>query len=263
MVSLRAEATYGSDAPLSALSALIAKRCEVLNETAKDAAIATMIDALKSVRAATAQARPGAKTKPQIALRGELVPSFTREGGAPRPCIRNRQGQRLTLDTRVRWISRAEARLLHVFAVRPQHERDDRYLAVATSSAEVKRYEDERSARRKRQYGGLAKRTLGVAMSKLSTRNGGGDNAGAGAVRIAPNFAVVGTAVSGREMELSARSTLDYATLALKGGAPAVDLALKKAANKVAGQIAQALKRTGDVAKPFPAPFPEVKRRPS
>ena len=83
MVSLRAEATYGSNAPLSALSALIAKRCEVLNETAKDAAIATMIDALKSVRAATAQARPGAKTKPQIALRGELVPSFTREGASP------------------------------------------------------------------------------------------------------------------------------------------------------------------------------------
>lgn len=273
MINLSAEATYGDKQPLEALSRLMAKRCEVLHETARDSAVATMITAIDSIRAATRKAKPNAKTKPKIELRDELVPSthrsnsyFVKKSGHSGVFVlRNRLGHRVPMrNLRVRRLEDEGVPLSqqHVFRVVPMHRRDKPYFAVALNRANVLKYEENRSAGRKRQIGGLAQYTLGLAMQKLSTRNVSFD-AGPRAKAAAPKFVQVSTSVMGHEMAIEMRDTLDYALAALKGGPSDVAIALKKAANKIAGRLQHVLHQSGNLAQDIPTPFPELvgKRR--
>ena len=65
----------------------------------------------------------------------------------------------------------------------------------------------------------------------------------------------------GKGFELTIHDKLGYSVAALRGGRSAVDVALMKAANKIAGRITQHLKAHGNLDEAVPTPFPEVKRR--
>lgn len=266
MINLTAEATYGETQPLEVLSRLMAMRCKVLYETAKDAAVATVINCLISLRAQTRRAKPTAKTKPKIVFRSELQPSFygVRHGTDSR-VLRNAQGHRVAVNMRKVWLSKGYRwKDLHVYHVTPEHERDHQYIAIAPSTKVVLAYENRRAARRKLALGGLAKYTLGLAMSKISTHRGT-DDAGIRAVTIAPQFAHASTALHGHELTIEVHDALDYAILALRGGKGSVDLAIKKAANKTFGLLAQECAKWGNIEDIGPCPFPELvgKRRAS
>ncbi|MBQ6915360.1 MAG: hypothetical protein IJQ65_06535 [Kiritimatiellae bacterium] len=274
MINLTAEAGYGESGTVDALSRLIEQRCKILHETARDAAVATMISAIDHIRAQTRQAKPNAKTKPKIDLRGELVPSAHKTNSTLKKkdgfwgdfCLRNTLGHRVNVSLRVVRLEDKGVPFArqHVFYVRPEHQRDKPYLAVATSRSRVAAYEQRRSAARKRQMGGLARYTLGLAMAKLSTRNKA-ESVGRGAMAAAPRFVTVTSEVMGENMALEMRDTLDHAIAALRGGPSSVDTALKKAANKIAGRLQHTLNQAGDLSQSVPAPFPELvgKRRSS
>ena len=262
MINLTAEATYGDKQPLEALSRLMAKRCEILHETARDSAVATVINCLVSLRAQTRKAKATAKTKPRIVFRSELKPSFygVRHGADSR-VLRNPQGHRVAVNLRKVWLSKGcRWKDLHVYHVTPEHERDHRYIAIAPSTKAVLDYENRRSARRKLALGGLAKYTLGLAMSKISTHREA-DDAGMRAVTIAPQFAHASTALHGHELTIEVHDALDYAILALKGGRGSVDLALRNAANKTFGLLAHECAKWGKVEDIGPCPFPELTRK--
>lgn len=263
MVNLTAEATYGSAQPLEVLTKLVGARCKVLYETARDATVATVINALKSIRAATRKAHHARKTNPKIVFRSELIPSVqSLKGGGKRRIFRNDHGHRIAPNKKTRWANTKGVRLnkLHTYLVIPEHEKDAEYLCVAASEKEARAYEDRRSAKRKMVLGGLAKCVLGHTMAKLYAQNMGED-AGVRARQIAPAFAWAATSLHGKELTIEAKDTLDYAMLALKDGRAGVDLALKKAANKTWSYLSSYCSKWGRIEDIGPVPFPEVVKR--
>ncbi len=189
-----------------------------------------------------------------------LRPSF--EGGRRRPRRVLRQGgARHSPGCRVKWLvpAGAKSRDLRVFMVVPEHSAVRPYLVVAPSMERAAEFERRAAAQRIRTYGGLAKWTLGAAMRGLSTRNAAADvsaDAEGAGVRLSSvqRFAGAGGAYAVR-----VRDEARHAVAALRGGEGAVDVALMKAANKIAGRL---LHRFGDALGPdFSTPFPEVRRR--
>lgn len=260
MLTFSASATYGASEPLERLSDLVGKRCELLGETVKDAAVGTMITALTAIRAQTRKARAKGRTRAKVAMRDDLVPSYSRRIG--RRCLRNRQGRRLDLSVRVDWAAAGVPfRSLKVYHVTPENGRVAPYLVVAESQKAAATHESGRVARRIASMGGLARFALGLAAAKVSTRPAAADGAGRGASQVAPRFVGVTVSAAGRDGFIEVRDSLGYAALALKGGAAAVDLALRRAANKVAGRLMKWAADNGRLAAAVSTPFPEVVRR--
>lgn len=256
--SVQVFATTSDGRPLSALADLIGMRMKWMRESAKDAVVATAIDALVSLRALTRRARRAKRAK-VVAVTG-LRPSF--EGGRSRPRRVLRQGgAKYVPATRVKWLcpSGAKSRDLRVFRVVPEHEAVRPYLVVAQSAERAAEFERRAAAQRIRRFGGLARWTLGAAMRGLSTRNAAPDvsaEAEAAGARLAKvgRFAGADGAYAVRVEDVAR-----HAVSALRGGEGAVDVALMKAANKIAGRLAH---RFGDALGPdFSTPFPEVRRR--
>jgi len=253
---------------LDELSRLVALRAERLGELTKDSVIATAIDVLVSLRADTRDARDGDKADPpkRITPRRDLFVSFNNT--LPYPILRTSgpHGPQLggvhkfyTADQNV------PVSELTVFEIVPAHESAPKYFVAATSATSALKFEGERIRRRIRQYGGLAKTALGVAMAKLSTRNVD-DGVGSRARLVASKLSQVeihysGGAGASGEFGLSYTDHLNYAVPALKSGESGVELALQKAANKIAGMITHAAHKAGDFEHDIPSPFPDIKRR--
>lgn len=256
--------TTASGKSLNELSRLIALRAERLGELTRDAVIAAAIDVLISLRAATGDARKTKSTKPLVVSRGFLFPSFHRDGGMIRPCLRqgSPHGPRFNIYFRID-PAVSDFRTARVFSVTPEHERLKPYCLVANSGGDTLEYENRRAMKRIELKGGLAKTALGIAMAKLSTRNADSDSP-ALARALASNLShvtVYGSGTGSGDFGLSYSSDLDYAIAALDGGAAGVDAAMQKAANKIAGLITHAAHAAGDFEHDIPTPFPEVKKR--
>ena len=272
--------THGGTIPLAQLSELIGYRQQVLKESLRDAVVACAIDALVSIRAATRKAKPSAPTNPEITLAPEYVPSVhvdeeqlptswlvgcVRANVRRIPCLRDPSGKRIKPPHSVRWVSpRAKFRQLHVFRVKPEHERDRPWLAVARNQSDALRAENERSKRRKQQHGGLARVALSLCMKSLSTKNVPQDNVTEESEKLGTKFSDVQHVIEQNgEYGLHITDHLEYARLALQGGQGAVDDAIKRACNKVAGLLMHYQSQKGLSVLPaqFGTPFPEVMRR--
>ena len=111
-------------------------------------------------------------------------------------------------------------------------------------------------------YRGLAKATLGFAMAAVSNGGSIGLNAtSAKSIKAAKMAAKVyeSGGISDGSYRVSITDALDYSRLALKSGAGAVERAMMKAANSIAGRLSKvASTRLGEGIK---TPFPEVKGR--
>lgn len=258
---LSATATYGETRPLEVLSELIEKRVKKLGEMTEDAIIATGIDALVSLRAATLCARPEKQTSVKVELDYSLVASHTREGGSSRRCVRNRAGVRIDAMRRLRFACGAGVpdRNLYVYRVTPEHENVSPYLVVAESASDAEKFEQTAARHRKGNFAGLAKTALGVAMAKISTKN---PPTPAFKRRIADSeiIDVRTSGGNGQPFQLDIHDKLGYSVAALRGGRGAVNIALMKAANKIAGNISRKMNALGSL-EDVPTPFPEVKRR--
>jgi hypothetical protein len=245
---------------IDALARMIQLRGEHLGETSKDATVAAVIDVLLSLRASTRSAVkrqrfPGVK----IRRRADLRPSWR---GYAQRCLR--MGESVFTppnNMAVVWheVKGFKDRDLKVFEVVPEHENNRPYFVVTAGEKAAKECEKKRALRRVKNYGGIARRALGHAMAKCSTRNVS-DPAGMKADVKASQLAFVEVMNYGAHYAVEVRDTLDYATLALKGGRGDVNLAIQKAANKIAGQIKQHLKKVGDFKTQVSTPFPGIRR---
>lgn len=264
MTSATVRCTTASGKSLEELSRLIALRAVRLGELTRDAVIAAAIDVLISLRAATGDARKTKSTKPQVASRGDLFPSFYRDGGMVRPCLRqgSRRGPRANIYFRID-PSVSTFRTARVFSITPEHERLVSYCLVADSERSAFDFENRRALKRIELKGGLAKTALGIAMAKLSTRNDDNDSP-ALARALASNLSrvtVYGSGTGSGDFGLSYSSDLDYAIAALDGGTSGFETAMQKAANKIAGLINHAAHAAGDFEHDIPTPFPDIKKR--
>ena len=131
------------------------------------------------------------------------------------------------------------------------------FMAVAMHDGAVKAYLEYRYGNVIKRYSGLARYTLGLAMQKLSTRN----------EKLERDVSSKARAIAGANIRIISRSgavytvtiadDLFYAAAALRGGGADVDLAMKKAANQIAGRIMKVAGSRLDA--PMRTPFPEVK----
>ena len=258
------EATWGESKPLQELERLTEKRMALMRENSHDAAVATLINTLVSLRATTRRAMPAKKTKVVVEAVNQYIPSASKRGGKFQRCLRTRDGVHITGIRRLRWETHGMPfRDLRVFRITPEHATVKPYLIVAPSAAVAEGFEQKCAKRRKDNYGELAKTALGIAMAKISTKNVPTRSfARVSASRIA---AVVQTQ-SGDYLTIEARDMLDYAVPALPNGRADVNTALMKAANKTQSILVQYLNKYGsqffgDAANIGPTPFPEVLKR--
>lgn len=261
--------------PISKLNELIEKRQKWLGETYKDAIVATAITALASVRAAT---RPycgkiASGFVYSITRRDDVHPSFFGTGharcfrsgrfprhGAHRVDLGKRCVQLVPPGNDLSW------RQSSVWTVNVAKERAERWMhqplqfhVVAMSEGSVRSYLEKRFGHIAERQGGLARTVLGVAMAMISTRPPASEKAGAHVRQIAQKYAVATQRDSGDTFAVHVESNLSYAIDALKGGASAVDAALKSAANRITGMIVN--KAGARLDENLTTPFPEVKRR--
>lgn len=133
------------------------------------------------------------------------------------------------------------------------------YIVTAASVADAKKTIKDRIARRLTAYKGLARRALGALMHKTANTSIV-DTVNQLCAKTADEQTHVKTTVSGGIHTMFLEDDLNYAIDALKGGRQAVDLAVKKASNKITSTINRRCKNLLDF-KPLPLPFPEVKSR--
>ena len=251
---------------LEELSRLIALRSERLGELTKDAVVAAAIDVLISLRSDTRDARTNrsAGVPRRIRPRPDLFISFS-GGSNPSPCLRigSPRGPHFKQGSFFFAERGMDLKTLKVFEIVSEHECIKPYFVAAPSEAVARRVEARDSRRRIATKGGLAKTALGVAMAKISTRNTA-DNPPRVAKILASKLSSVQISEEGYNsgsFSLEYRDDLDYGVAALKSGAGSMDIALQKAANKIAGMINHAAHKSGDFEHDIATPFPDIKRR--
>lgn len=206
-----------------------------------------------------------------LSERHDLVPSFSREGGIRRVLRRGRgRGAAKFDETKFvqlvppgeNW-SAAKVFTLSVdpaWLARHKFQKGENVI-VATSLAAAKSYCQKRFTKIADQTAGAAKDVLAHAMAELSTRPVAPKARHSHAAKVASgNFRVAKREIGANGYEVDIEDSLAYASDALRGGAAAVNVALMKAANKIAGQLTHHLHRHGDFSQNFGTPFPEVKR---
>ena len=135
-----------------------------------------------------------------------------------------------------------------------------KFFVVAMSDRAVESYLSKRFGKIAQQSSGMAKRALGNLAHRISANERDNTRATARADRVAREKTFVIERVAGDKYVLDIRDELMFAKLAVKGGDFGIQLAMKKAANKVAGYIQHTCKK---ILLPgeLPTPFPEIRRR--
>ena len=269
--------TYADGRTLEELSRLIEKRAAATGETAKDACVAIAINTLTALKADTRQ-YAGRALKPErigfvIEERPDVYVGFdyaTKKRVlrfAPPPRGR-KVGHRP--DNKVIWLvlpsdKMAQMRVFQVWY--PDHIRE-RYrfqphgrVFVAMSRASVEKWLETKFTKLAQRYRGLARYAMMKCQTQLSTRVSVNLRTGPKATAVGDMAARVTVRDGAKTYGVTVSDALNYATKALKGGNRAVDSAMKKAANKVAGFITHLHHQKGDFIHDIKTPFPEVKRR--
>ena len=133
---------------------------------------------------------------------------------------------------------------------------------VAMNDRAVESYIAKRYGRIAQQASGMAKSALSKLAHKISALDRDDSRGTPHAQRVAERATSVRERVSGDKYILDVRDDISFAKLAVKGGDFGIQLAMKKAANKVAGYIQHTCKK---ILLPgeLPTPFPEIRRRKS
>ena len=254
-------------AALDALAKTLKARMKYMNECVSASCHAIMGSTLRSIRAATRTASPR-RLKVALKRRGDLVFSYTTQGGHRRMCLRDRSGARLvgTDQGRPRFLDLHHAKPADVgvyeFVDAHDSERDV-YLIAATSTGAARKHAQAIVARRALKFAGLARRALSVLMVKSNTRAALENvslRVNRAAYRATRTSETVAETPAGGVYTLSALDNLRYARKAVTGGDAAIDLAVRKAVNKSVGLVSHRFKsvlQPGDL----PPVFADIKQR--
>lgn len=237
--------------PLTALSAAIVNRVNVLGETSKNATIATAIDIVTSLRARTRVAEM--KSARHVILLSGYVPGWVKVGKHGRRCIRGGFGAgapeyRFGMTPAARARDTREVAKLHVYEIgsnvpERRAKKHGTYLLVATNEDDARRYAREHNGARN--FRGLARYALGEAAHRLSTRHSLDiavhNSARAVAVKVVSAYWETHDLATAVDVV----DGLRYATLALRGGKADVAAAQTAALAKVDGMIKHSVHQMG------------------
>lgn len=293
-------ADFAGGHTLDEFGRVMQKRIKYLNETAFQSIHAMAIDALKAIRGVTKVAKP-AGIRVNVVPRADLMLGYYTEsslvGGSAterwaarngidptglshtvrkKMCIRNRARQRVENNTigKIVFSNRCHgvpAKAVRIFQFTDKYSSGadtvtNVYLIASTSATDAKKEARMIVFRRVARFAGLAKRAISALMVKTNTR-GPADNVSsrvyAKANEVTEKRDAFVTSQNGDgKYALILEDNLRYAKRAVRGEAAAIDMALKKAANKSVGLIRHRCKNLllpGEIK----TPFPEVVRRKS
>ena len=256
-------ATVGDNKTLEQFSKLIETRIKYLGEMSRDSVAACAIDALKSIRALTTKATRRSVTEDvKVKQDSSLYPSFKSVGKTKRFCLRftgsNKQynGYEKVVTTG----SRTKVENLNVYRFEEQNGRKkSTYLIVAPSQKEAEKKACQIRRSRALQYAGLARTALSLLMKKTATVSVPMDSS-QNVNEKADQMTTRIESKKGNQYSLQLNDNLDYALNAVKGGDSGVDLALRKAMNKITATVNRKCSNIL-LFTPLPTPFPEVKQR--
>lgn len=265
MATAAVMATVGNGRTLEEFSKLIAARSKYLGETAADAVAACAIDALKSIRAATGKATKRSVSKDvEVKEDGTLVPSFKTVGGAKKFCVRykGKGGAEYKGNEKVSVAANSsQISKWNVYRFTDEHgEKMYKYLIVAPDSKTAVKVAKRIKQKRAMRYSGLAKVALTRLMRKTATVSDGGEMPDATVMRKADENTKSIAQNGGKAYSLHLEDNLGYAIAAVKGGQTGVDLALRKAMNKITATVNQRCKKILGFEN-LTTPFPEVRQR--
>jgi hypothetical protein len=243
---------------MEVLESLINKRIAWLNEESKNATVACVITITKSLRADTRRA--AWRNKSKITDTGHYAFFDGRERRWKACTDWKMRSKALVNLPPFRFVDLrgVKPQNAHVYKVDAENKRT--YYVAAASIKRAKEFEKAAAKKRILRYRGLARHTLSVVMSKLAQTTIPASADGEGEVkRKASELAKVKVTETKNGCTCSMTSGIDYGKRALKSGS--VDLAVKKAANKIAGQLKRAATSQPFIASAPPTPFPEVAKR--
>ena len=253
---ITAEGISQSKDALGALNKLIQQRSEVLHQTSVQATAATMVNALKSIRTQTLDAKKHTKFDIKVEETSYYVGFSHSEN---RPCLRSapsRTAPKVVVDGRVIFLTRYmhnPMKEAHVYKVTQEKPlRKTLYIACANPNTALE-YAKRATKHRIDSNGTLAKDALSVAIGKVAEKSFKLESKN----KKSSSVATVSESKGDGTYYIKVQDNLEYSTNALKGGSGAIDIALQKAANKSYGYLAHLAGL--DFTTKFPQkPFPEV-----
>lgn len=275
MATVTINATTGSGQTLRQLSDILQQRMAYMRESARGSVAACMLDVLRSLRTITLVAKPS-RAKVALARDTSLQLSYRTNGKRRIPCLR-------VVGSHVRYQLQADERFALAADPAPNADRswqvyrfEDPYsrakrrkvVIAAPNQASARKYAQGLARKRIAAYAGLAKKAIGTLMQKTFNK--------APADTVAPRISRKAGEVTSKSeavhesaqtgdgtYTLTLRDELRYATLAFRGGDQAVDVAMKKAMNKIVATINRKIPdgETFFGSQKLPTPFPEVRSR--
>lgn len=254
---------------LESFKQVLGNRMKYMHETARDSIAAMAINTLKSVRAVTAVAKPNSP-KVKVKKSAEYSVGFTTRGKVRHPVVRIAgSGVRYAGPNPVKIASDMLVKGARVYKFSDDATSVKRtYLIVANTDAEAKAKAKQIVRGRMARYAGLAKRAIGCLMMKTSTvkvSDQVSPKVHAKAMQVSAKREVIAKSADsdGGKYSLILEDQLKYALLATKGGKAAVDMAMKKAMNKVTSVINKKIKDVDFLGRRMrlDTPFPEVQRK--
>lgn len=251
------------------LQRVIEARRRELGETTRDAAVATAITVLKSIRANTKIVDPN-RMDVTVKQSPNYVVGWKKVGGRRMRCVRIGSDKGAEVSGRS-FVDRTggyvKGETVSVFAVNDIcdgcREKSRRYLVLANDMKTAKKCAVERHRKWVRKYAGMARFAMTLAMVKTSTRNSPDRSVSLATgeakntVLRNVNATVYHTGFNSGTVDINVRDTLRYAAYALKDGEGYVQQAVQNACNGVIGMINKTMKRKGSIHEPLKIPFPK------
>lgn len=256
-------ATVGDNKTLEQFSKLIETRIKYLGEMSRDSVAACAIDALKSIRALTTKAtRRSVVSDVEVKQESSLYPSFKTVGKTRIFCLRSTGSnkQYKGAERIVTTGSKNNVKNLFVYRFEEENGRKKKsYLIVAPNQKEAQKKACQIRRSRALQYAGLARTAISLLMKKTATVSaplGDTPNINDKADRMTKRIEIK----NGKQYALELNDNLDYALNAVKGGNSGIDLALKKAMNKITATVNRKCSKLLFFT-PLETPFPEVRQK--
>ena len=269
--------------PLQELERLMEKRAEQLGESGRTIVWAAARHVLRSLKADTRKARLKARDSDYTLEDTGWTASWTRSGGCLRRAVRDKAGNRMASIFPIWRIPPEHKGVSHVYRITPKYgarrwvrtRHEGCWYVCSASVAVARKCAKDLITKYVLKRRGLAVSAIIAATKAARIAAGGfesealerldassyGTNIVAYAQQMAwarfhQGVALRANGKSGGEYVLEIHDDLSYAQHAFKHGTSAVDWAMAKAANSIAGMLR---KRAGDILDPSLAtPFPEI-----
>lgn len=265
-MKLATKLTYNGN-PIEVINKLIDKRVEALGISASRSVIATLLQVFNSLKADTRKAPLVGNTKMYDLDLTSHTASWLRKDGYSRRVVRDGGHINWEITNRCRnlagekYIKGEQIAVYHI-KLKNEHARIRDYWCLAPSEKHARDYaENVILARLLKKSSGMAQYAIGIAQAKASDKPMTATNAsGSKQFRLAYRAAQITFTEYGKNLNASFFDALNFSIDAMKNGRASQDSALKRAANKIAGQLHLAFK-SGKLDEDVELPFPEVKTR--